>query len=323
LDAPVTPPTRTPRVYEFGPFEIAPGEEVTETCVQISLGNTEYVYVNAVELTTGPGFHHSNWFYVPRATFAGEDGTFACDDRDFNEPVAAIFGGVLFAQSTQAPHEVQQFPEGVAIKIPPNFKIVTQLHLLNGSDETIHVRPTIKLTPIPESQVTTTLAGMSFQNQALALPPNKASRFTIERSPPTPHADGARSDFKLYYALAHYHELGTGLTVEAVRPDDTTSMIYTTTTAVGDTLGGMIDPAFEMAGFTKIRFSCDFFNPRPEIVRWGVGDQEMCVFLAFTDSAYNWGGGVNSRDEPQNPVEVGNATHFTNPCEVFAGDASR
>src|SRR5689334_6479576 len=97
------------REFEFGPFDLDPGEEITSACVQITLHNDEYIYINSVELTTGPGFHHSNWFFVPETTFPGEDGTYTCRDRDFNEPVAAVFGGVLFAQSTQSPHEVQKF----------------------------------------------------------------------------------------------------------------------------------------------------------------------------------------------------------------------
>lgn len=309
--------------YSFGPFDIAAHEEVTDQCVQITLHNTEYVFVNSVELTTGPGFHHSNWFYVPEHTFAGADGTYTCKDRDFNEPVAAIFGGVLFAQSTQAPHEVQQFPDGVVIKIPPGFKLVTQIHLLNPTDGPLHIEPAIKVTPIPEAQVTTLLAGMSFENQAIALPPNKQSRFTSECDIATAHQMYFQRDpdFKVYYALAHYHELGTGLTVEGVKADGTASLIYSTTTHIGDTLGGPIAPAFDMTGYAKIRFSCDYFNPRADVVKWGVGDQEMCVFLAFTDSPYHWGGGITSIEDPQNPVEVGNMMQYTNPCVVFGNDA--
>ncbi|MEO8700437.1 MAG: hypothetical protein ABI867_10350 [Kofleriaceae bacterium] len=311
--------------FDFGPYDIAPGEEFTDTCVQITLHNADYIYINAVELTTGPGFHHSNWFFVPERTFAGEDGSYSCRDRDFNEPVAAVLGGVLFAQSTQAPHEIQQFPEGVVIKIPPFSKIVTQIHLLNASETPLTVRPNIKITPVAESTVTTTLAGISFQNQALALPANRQSRFTIDCDLAPQHRSlfGRDPDFKIYYALAHYHELGTGLTVEAVRPDGSATTVFTTSTRVGDTLGGPIDPAFDMTGYTRVRFSCEFFNPRPDVVRWGVGDQEMCVFLAFSDSTYNWGGGVNDIEEPQNPVDVGTEMQFTNPCMVLASDASR
>ena len=314
-----------PRTYEFGPYTINAGQEITEDCVQISLDNDDYLYVNAVELTTGPGFHHSNWVHVPNHVFAGEDGTFKCSDRDFNEPAAAIFGGVLFAQSTQAPHEIQAFPEGVVIKIPPHFKLVTQIHLLNPTDVPLHVAPTIKITPILETAATTTLAGISFQNQALALPSNMSSRFTVECDLQERHQYifGRDPDFKIYYALAHYHELATKLTVEAVKPNGDAAVIYSTEHNVGDVLGGPIDPLFDMTGYTKLRMSCEYFNPRADVVRWGVGDQEMCVFLAFSDSQYNWGGGVNERGDPENPLMVGNTMTFTNACSVYANDASR
>jgi hypothetical protein len=63
-------------VFEFGPFTVESNQEDTTKCVQITLHNDAPIFVNAVELTTGPGFHHSNWFFVPEHTFAGPDGTF-------------------------------------------------------------------------------------------------------------------------------------------------------------------------------------------------------------------------------------------------------
>src|SRR5215475_13498658 len=69
-----------PGRYSFGPFDIAANQEVVGQCVQISLHNTDAIYVQSVELTTGPGFHHSNWLFVPDTAFAGDDGTFTCTD---------------------------------------------------------------------------------------------------------------------------------------------------------------------------------------------------------------------------------------------------
>jgi hypothetical protein len=78
-----------------------------------------------------------------------------------------------------------------------------------------------------------------------------------------------------------------------------------------------------MVGYTKLRMSCEFYNPRAAVVGWGVGDQEMCVFLAFSDSQYNWGGGVTEQSPPENPQMVGNMFTYTNGCSVYANDASR
>ncbi len=313
------------RVLPFGPFDVAAGEEITSQCVQITLHNDEDLFINSVELETGPGFHHSNWFYVPESTFRGDDGAFNCDDRDFSEPTAAIFGGVVFAQSTQSERERQQFPTGVIVRVPARSKLVSQIHLLNSGETALHLSPKITLQPIAEGDVTTSLAAISFQNRALALPPNMQSRFTVEcdLSPAHEGMLERAPDFKIYYGLGHYHELGTGLSIEALAPGGEVAPVFSTENRVGDAMGGPIDPAFDMTGFTRLRFSCDFYNPRQDTVRWGVGDQEMCVFLAFSDSPLNWGGGVNTDQEPQNPMQVGNAMHFTNSCTVLATEANR
>jgi hypothetical protein len=47
------------------------------------------------------------------------------------------------------------------------------------------------------------------------------------------------------------------------------------------------------------------------------------VFLAFSDSPYNWGGGVLEQDPPANPMLDGNMMTFSNNCSLYAIDASR
>ena len=155
------------------------------------------------------------------------------------------------------------------------------------------------------------------------MPPHARSRFTSQCDLGPKHQEllGRAPDFHIYYSLAHYHALGTGLTIDALQPDGTPDTVFTTTTRVGDALGGTLDPAFTMAGHSAIRFSCDFDNPRDSVVRWGYGDQEMCVFLAFTDSPYVWGAGVDSSD-PGPPVDDQGVASFFKPCTVIAVDGS-
>jgi hypothetical protein len=306
--------------FDFGPFALAPSQEITADCVQGTLNNADYIDVNAVELTTATGFHHSNWFWVPETKFFGDDGVFDCTDRGFNEGVAAIYGGVLFAQSTQATHEIQSFPPGVVVRIPPHSKIIAGVHLLNASDNPLSVPLSLKITPIPDDQVTTTLAGISFENHALGLPPMANSSFTQECDidPTYQMQVGKDPDFHIYYALGHYHTLGTGLTLEAVRPDGTSTLVYTTAGRTGDTLGGPVTPIFPVAGFTKLRYTCSYYNPRDVTVGWGVGDQEMCVFLAFSDAPINIGGGQPADGvSPGTPTVVDGVMTYTQPCTVF------
>ena len=321
------------KTYRFGPFSLAPGEEQTDTCVSITLGNTEPIYVNSVEMVGATGIHHSNWFWVPDNTaFPAPDGVWSCSQYHFDTAAAALFGGVLFAQSTQATRETQAFPPGAAIKIMPHAKILGNLHLLNAGDTTLSVPLSLTLHAVADKDVTAQLAGFAMENQAIALPPHATSRFAVEcdftEQWQTLYSQGLVAspapDFKIYHALPHYHALGAGLTFEAVRDDGSgVDTIWTTDGRVGDTLGGTLAPPFDITGHAKLRFSCTYDNPRDVSVGWGNGDQEMCIVFAFTDSTYTWDAGVLSAGDPGPMVLDGSVMTYTAPaCKVVAADAT-
>ncbi|MEM9191990.1 MAG: hypothetical protein AAGF12_22645 [Myxococcota bacterium] len=265
--------------HTFEAVEIAAGEEISWVCQSWTLDNEEPIYVNAVRAANGGSWHHSNWFFVPTNTYEGPDGTWPCDDREFTEVGAGSAGGVLFAQSTQAPSDVQQFPEGVAIELPPRAQIVGNVHLLNFSGETMNSAMTFELDVIPQSEVVTELSLVSFSNRGLEIPPRQRSRFSTE-------CDFSASyelpTFRFFYALPHHHELGNYFSLEAIGPDGAQNIIEMNT-SVGEAWGRTFDPPIEVTDATALRMTCGYDNPRDEVVRYGIGDQEMCVFLAFTD----------------------------------------
>jgi hypothetical protein len=310
--------------FTFGPITILPNQEITDLCVQITLGNDAPLAINRVAFEGGAGFHHSNWFYVPETTFPGDDGVYHCSDRNFDQAAAAFAGGVLFAQSTQAAQDVQQFPPGAALEIPAHEKLVATIHLVNATDATLEARPTLEITPIPPETVTTPLRPMAFEDHALGLPPGQRSRFTLDcdlQQPWDLHRETNRADhpdFHIYYALAHYHAYGTGMTIEAVAPDDTAATMYSTQAVIGDALGGALDPPFAMTGYTRLRFSCDYTNTSTETIGWGNGAAEMCVFLAFTDSDYVWTGGQIEDVAPGPGTMIDNVMTYTSTCSPLA-----
>ncbi|HUS30703.1 MAG TPA: hypothetical protein VMZ53_19470 [Kofleriaceae bacterium] len=317
-------PTAT-QVYKFGPFSVPPGSEDTSKCVQITLHNADYLYVNTVELTTGPGFHHSNWFFVPEHVFAGDDGVFTCDDRSFNQATAGILGGVFFAQSTQSEHDVQQFPAGTVIEVPPHSKLVSTIHLLNTGEDPLELTPHIDVTPILKADVVTKLMSVVFEYHPIGIPAQKQSRVTVECEIGDKHQAllGRAPDFNMYYALAHYHKWGTRQTMEAVRPDGSATTIYSTGNSVGDSLGAMLDPTFSMSGYTKLRLSCDYLNNTDHTLYYAnSGSGEMCVFLGFSDSTYIWSGGSLDED-PMPGTDINGVMSFQRSCQVFAIDGQR
>ncbi len=315
---PIDPNQRT---FALGTLTLPAHTEDLDTCVVVSLGNEQPLHVNEVILDTGPGFHHSNWLWVP-AHYPPQtpDGVFNCDERGYDQTAAGVLGGVFFAQSTQSEHEVQKFPDGVALVLPPRSRLIAQLHLLNNNDEDLTLSPTIGYRAIDESDVATRLQSVSFEYHPLGLPPRKQSRFRVECDLAPRHQDllGRAPDFNIYYALAHYHEHATGLSIEAVRPDGSAETIYSTENNVGDVLGGPIDPTFSMAGFTKLRLTCDYYNSTDATVRYGNGGGEMCIFNAFSDSSFAWAGGALDTGPVGTPVDVAGVATFTQPCSVYA-----
>jgi hypothetical protein len=77
-----------------------------------------------------------------------------------------------------------------------------------------------------------------------------------------------------------------------------------------------------MTGHAKIRFSCEYTNPRDEVVGWGVGDQEMCIVFAFTDSPLVWSGGVPFVDAPGPGTDNNGVIDYMHECITTAADGT-
>ena len=272
--------------HSFPEFTTAPGEEVLGMCRSWSLNNPEEIWVNAVELTNTELSHHSNWTYVPNTRFDGPDGVWPCRDRSYSQLEAAAFGGVLYAQSTQATHESQTFPEGVALRIPPYSRIVSDIHILNVTPDTNVGNVDLVVYEIPAAEVTTRLTPFHVDVHDLDIPPRMRSRFQGECDV---RADfetaGASSvDMDIYYILPHTHGLGVRFYLEAFGGESGTQQLFDIHGFNGEARGQFYSPPQRLRGIHGFRFGCEFENPRDERVMWGFGDQEMCEALGFAAS---------------------------------------
>lgn len=274
----------------LGPIELGVGQENANTCFFWSLHNEETLWVNAVHLRSSAGIHHSNWFHVRPSTFEGEDGVHPCRARGFDTLRASVEGGVLFAQSTQSETDDQVFAPGTALRIPPDAVIVADIHLLNITPDDLEIEAEMDIVTIPEESVTTRLNGLAFDYLDLEIPARMGAEFSMDCD--FGGASGEPIDFKLYYVLPHYHELGVGMRLELIGGERDGEILWETRSSVGDPLGEGFDPPLELNGADGIRVTCVYDNPRSEDVGYGIGDQEMCLMLAFTDSEFQWGGGV-------------------------------
>ena len=294
-DATAPPPAEPVLVHDFGNYTLEGGEEV-EDCAQWTLNNDKPLYVDKVTMSNDGGWHHSNWLIVPDTAFAGPDGYFDCDSRRYTEVAAAVQGTVLVAQSTQSREEVQDLPDGFAIKIPPYHKIIAGVHLLNLSPRPIDTGMRMRLDLVHPKDVEIVATPFRLSYYDLHITPEGQSRFTGTCDLATPYEafNEVPLDMKLYWVLPHYHALGNYFRLELVGGPRDGEVLFELEGFNAEANGKAFPTPIDLTGATGLRFTCGFNNPRAEEVGWGIGDQEMCVMLGLTDSRSLFDAGVNS-----------------------------
>jgi hypothetical protein len=305
--------------HVFPARTIGAGEEEETQCQSWTMHNPTELWVSAVDFSADGAWHHSNWFYVPDTEYALPDGFWDCGDNDFDELIAALLGGFLFAQSTQSTSETQQFPPGAAIRIPPYSRVIASTHLLNFGEAPITTASTITIRSIPEAEVTVKLTPFRLTYHDLHLPAGSVSNFSTSCDVASEYQRriGEPMKFELYYVLSHYHTLGTafrlGVTGGAM---DGTRIYERIGEAAGDSLGHAFDPPIDLADFTGLTYGCEYENPNGVEVGWGIGDQEMCVMAGFADT--NMAFDANVEDGTGAAVGTeGDVVQNTGPCSLI------
>ena len=115
--------------------------------------------------------------------------------------------------------------------------------------------------------------------------------------------------------MPHYHDLGEGMRVELYGGERDGELVFQSDAPVGTPMGGTLDQPIAVTGSRGLRFRCDFNNPRETAVGWGIGDQEMCVALLFTDSEVMWAGGVESGRTPLG--DDAGVSRFGGSCDLY------
>lgn len=296
-DAPLdaAPPTYEAR-HTFPAIELEPGGEEQSLCQSWTLHNDEPLYVNAVTMDAEPGWHHSNWMFVPETSFVGPDGTWRCSERRFNELAAALAdGAVFFAQSTQATHEEMRFPEGAAYRIPPHSRVIGTVHVINFGSSPLSSALTFEIETIEEAEVEDRLYPLAIDNRGISIGPRQSSTSVAECDFTT--VAGAL-DWSIFYVLPHYHGLATGFRLELMGGARDGEMVFDTSAEVGDPLGATLSPPLDVAGASGLRLSCSYQNPGTGEVTYGPSAlDEMCLVLAYTTSGLSLAGTAPSVTE--------------------------
>ena len=303
--------------HEFPSFTSTPGEEILGLCRSWTLNNPEELWVNAVTLEQDEASHHSNWMFVPDSEYPGPDGVWPCKERKYSQLAAAVAGGALYAQSTQARREVQKFPNGVAIRLPPKTRIISDVHILNTGNQTITGQAKLSIYALDKSNVSVRLEPFHVTYDGLDIPAHSRARFSgsCDLSEPFKTAGGGAVAGDIYYVLPHTHALGRRFFLEIFGGPNDGQSLMDIRGFNGEARGRRYDPPISLDGAKGLRFGCEFDNPTDKNVKWGFGDQEMCEALGFARSAIAF----ESRIDSANPTgKDGELLTFTGDCSTFA-----
>ena len=313
--------------HTFDPQLIDVAEETTNVCQSWVLDNDEPLYVRKIRSSNDGGWHHSNWFFVPEGAYppnhdvegpdAALEGTWKCSDRGFREYLAAAAGGVFFAQSTQTMSELQAFPDGSALEIPPRHVVVGSTHLLNISAAPMETAMTLEVETAERDEIEVRLTPYSFAIGDLKIPPavdgvptESRTAMTCDLSEPfQEYLQEDTVDYNIYYVLGHYHQWGNYFNLSFVHDDGTEETIFEIRNSIGEPIGSIIDPPMNNNGATKLRSVCGFLNNTDEMLTRGLQYGEMCDFLAYTDSNLKIGASGDYNDGVPDRMTEGVPTH--------------
>jgi hypothetical protein len=297
------------------------GHEDVDTCQSWTLNNPTELWVSGVTQRNDGAYHHANWFFVPDDQYALPDGAWSCRANTFTEVGAALFGGYLFALSTQSREETQELPAGNAIRIPPYSRLIGASHLLNASDNPMTSTMRVQIRTIPPSQVRGKLAPGRIEYQDLHLDPVARSSFSTDCMVADAYARVSSQPFRyqLVYTLAHYHALGRYMQLSLVGgPHD--GEVVMRHDGYGENAGVALDPPVDLAalGARGLRLTCGYQNPRSVEVGWGIGDQEMCVIALQAITDIGWDGSVADETGQKVGIADDGEVRYQGACNILA-----
>jgi hypothetical protein len=257
------------------PRVLGPGEEV-ETCISwpFPRGLSSDIFYGGRVYTT-QGLHHSNVVTKPIDPDLGPQPYPDCRPGAYDPfgELPYVIADALFASSTQIEGgEALALPPGVGFRVDMTRDIVTSFHLLNTTSAPIVAEVAYDLFTMPEERLEHEAAPFAMQVNDFLIPPH--SKQTI----------GSTCDVfggNVVSLMPHTHDLLERLTVDIVHADGQETRVYEK--GAFDTASDIrvYDPPIKLKSSDSIRYACDFNNTRYHDVKYGIGEDEMCVLFGY------------------------------------------
>jgi hypothetical protein len=257
--------------------QLTPGEEML-VCRAWSYPQIRNKYVYAARMYTSGNIHHSNVLGLPLAS-SGASPYPECADGQGNpmtQTLNLILGTIpdtLFTNSTQINGGEQLvFPAGMAFKLTTEDReIVSAIHYLNTSAETVTSEVVYDFFTAPEEDIEQEVVPFVYDNQDIDVPPRSTKEVEAECSATRPA--------KIVSLLPHAHARTSRFSIDLVAEDGTVSHVLEDSAFDGESRIRVFEEPLDLTA--KLRYSCTVENNLDRTIRWGIGDDEMCMIFGY------------------------------------------
>ena len=197
----LTPPASGVQL-NLGPFEV-PAQFEREFWYYMPLGNAEDLYVTKFESTMRSGSHHLLLYDYPQGDHPESEvyRDIRTEDNFFIYPTVQSIANQRYVIGTQLRNSEYELPEGVALRLPPNYSLDINSHYVNYTDDVMQGEISVNLHSVDPSEVDHIAKNIFLNNTSFYLPPQQES--TISK---TWNFNQTRNIFML---SSHAHQYNT------------------------------------------------------------------------------------------------------------------
>lgn len=253
-------------------FDLQPGEEVFK-CFHVQLPNTALFPVGQWESQMTAGSHH---FILYK-----QDGDTTPSGTLVNSGCTSGFGGPTWLYTAGTPHAELPMPDGVAMPIPANQRVVFDMHYINTGTSVIHANVILNMNKVKAATYENAEALVSF-NLGIAIPPNGTQTVGGDCTPPP----GA----KFFVMGTHTHRRGIDASIKRVGGANEV-LVHTTNWDNPDPGLWENPPYLTFAPGEKFHYSCSYQNDRNATTTVGTSaaNNEMCMAITYFFPAMSGG----------------------------------
>ncbi len=256
------------------PRTLAPGEELS-TCIAWPFPQIKSTLVYAARVYATPGLHHSNVISKPPNSNLGANPYPDCHpgaDDPFND-LPDVIPDVLFASSTQVTgREELVMPKGLAFRIDPSREVATNYHLLNTGSEPQIIEVAYDFFTMPEEKLENEVAPFAMQVNDFLVPPHTTKEIST-----TCRVFGG----KVVSIMPHFHQFSERFATEIVDIEGSAEMVYEDEGFDLESDIVIYDPPLSLDFYDSFRFGCRFNNTTEHNIKFGLGENEMCVLFGY------------------------------------------